>query len=396
VIPFHIRFVLIFFLVLNLNANDTLDDEFEDDGFGDEETITIAKTQDSNNFIFYGSISSSINYSTAKKHTISSAKLSTNIKMEYKFQDNSKLKSIIKAYKDDKTDIEDDDYFDINEFTYERTFIKQIDAKFGRQIVVWGKSDNIRITDILNPLDNTTPGMTDIEDLRLGRGMSKFDYYNGDWAYSALAIYENRYSLMPKINSDYYNANISHSISDEPKNNTKNTAIALSASGNFAGSDIGFYFVNDFVDLKSYRTNMYGIAYNKVINNFLLKTEVAYFDNYDNKNLDDKTDSLVGVEYNGIDEGSISFEVANKDNSIQYATRFNQSYINQTLNFTLLYMGFEKDLSGGGFTRAWFDYDIDDKFSTTLGMINYTGGSKFSMESIKQNDRIFASLKYNF
>jgi hypothetical protein len=59
-------------------------------------------------------------------------------------------------------------------------------------------------------------------------------------------------------------------------------------------------------------------------------------------------------------------------------------------------MGFEKDLSGGGFTRAWFDYDIDDKFSTTLGMINYTGGSKFSMESIKQNDRIFASLKYNF
>jgi len=42
-----------------------------------------------------------------------------------------------------------------------------LDIKVGRQIVVWGRSDNVRITDVLNPLDMREPGMTDIEDLRL-------------------------------------------------------------------------------------------------------------------------------------------------------------------------------------------------------------------------------------
>jgi len=40
-----------------------------------------------------------------------------------------------------------------------------IDIKIGRQIVAWGKSDNIRVLDILNPLDNREPGMVDIEEM---------------------------------------------------------------------------------------------------------------------------------------------------------------------------------------------------------------------------------------
>jgi hypothetical protein len=57
---------------------------------------------------------------------------------------------------------------------------RQTDLKLGRQIVVWGKSDNIRITDILNPLDNREPGMVDIEELRLPLTMARLDYYLGD------------------------------------------------------------------------------------------------------------------------------------------------------------------------------------------------------------------------
>ena len=386
------------FLMLNCLLISSLiaNDGFEDDGFGDDEVIQIVQTKAEDDFVVYGNVSSSLNYSTQAKHTISSAKLSTNIKLEYSFENNSKLKSTIKAYQDNQTNIQNDNYFDINELIYETTFDNKIDAKFGRQIVVWGKSDNIRITDILNPLDNTTPGMTDIEDLRLGRVMTKLDYYKNDWTISTLFLHENRYSMMPEIASDYYNANIAKMTSNAPNNNIENTGIAISASANFEGQDVAFYYANDFVDLKPYRTNMIGAAYNKVIDSFLIKTELAYFDNYDSDIINSKTDALIGLEYNGIDDGSISFEMANKDKNIQYAIRFNQSYINQTLDLTILYTGFKKDLSGGGFTRAWFDYDIDDQFSTTFGIINYMGGSQMSMEAIKQNDRIFTSLKYNF
>jgi len=49
------------------------------------------------------------------------------------------------------------------------------------------------------------------------------------------------------------------------------------------------------------------------------KTEAAYFDNYDSSTIKEKIDSLLGIEYNGIKDGSLSFEVANKDDDIQYA-----------------------------------------------------------------------------
>ena len=33
------------------------------------------------------------------------------------------------------------------------SLLRYLDVKAGRQVVVWGKLDNIRVTDILNPLD---------------------------------------------------------------------------------------------------------------------------------------------------------------------------------------------------------------------------------------------------
>ena len=141
---------------------------------------------------------------------------------------------------------------------------------------------------------------------------------------------------------------------------------------------------------------MIGTAYNKVIDSFLIKTELAYFDNYDTSLVDSKIDSLIGLEYNGIDEGSISIEIANKDDEIQYAVRYTQSFFNQTLDLTTLYSGFGKELDGGGFLRAWFEYDIDDSFSTEFGVISYQGGTKTNFELIKNNDRLFTSLKYSF
>ena len=61
-----------------------------------------------------------------------------------------------------------------------------LDIKVGRQIVVWGKSDNIRITDVLNPIDNREPGLVDIEDVRLPLTMSRLDFYFGDWGLSTM------------------------------------------------------------------------------------------------------------------------------------------------------------------------------------------------------------------
>ena len=49
--------------------------------------------------------------------------------------------------------------------------------KLGRQIVNWGRSDTVRVLDVINPLDNREPGLVDIEDLRLPVTMARVDYF---------------------------------------------------------------------------------------------------------------------------------------------------------------------------------------------------------------------------
>ena len=383
--------VFSFFIITSLIANDGFDDE---DEFGESDEISIINTtqEKATDFTFYGGITASSEYSYENKHKISSTKLSTNLKFEYVVDKLHKIKSTIKAYKASNTNINNDRDFDINELTVEGTFHNGIDAKVGRQIVVWGKSDNIRITDILNPTDNTTPGMVDIKDLRLGRVMTKLDYYINKWSFSTILLHENRFSMMPKLRSDYYLGEATKTPSDS----IANSSIALSANGNFEGQDIAFYLANQYVDNKTYKSNMLGLAYNKVINSFLLKTEMAYFDNYDSATVKSKIDSLVGVEYSGISDGSVSFEIANKNDDMQYALRYTQSFINQTLDFNILYSGFGKELEDGGFVRGWIDYDYNDEIALNFGVINYLGGDVAMFEKIKDNDRVFASLTYSF
>ncbi|MEA3554381.1 MAG: DUF1302 family protein [Campylobacterota bacterium] len=411
------------------------DDGFEDDAFTEEsrafssdEVIEIVKVQeDKSKFSAYGSLSLSASYNYAHHKPeegqndfrgLSSSKLSTDINLEYKLDNDFKIKSTLKAYKDFIYDLKDDEYIttpydydkdaQINELYLQGSINSKTDIKIGRQIVVWGKSDNIRITDTLNPMDNTTPGMIDIEDLRLARTMSKLDYFINEWAISGIVLHENRYSEMPQYGSDFASSNQIQAdmmSTKEPSNSLKDAGIALSASANLRGQDIAFYYSNQYVDNTIYRSNMLGMAYNKVLDSFLFKTEFAYFinqcdksqcDNYDSSTIKSKLDGLVGLEYNGISDGSISFEMANKNYDIQYALRFTQSYINQTLDFTALYSAFGKNLEDGGFVRVWIDYDIDDKLSTSFGVINYIGGDVAQFEMIKDNDRVFASLKYSF
>ncbi len=405
-------------LVTSLFAEDGFDDE--DGGFGDDEPIEVVTLYNGDDDIFsvYGDVSFATSYNYAHDKPIanqndfrgfSSLKLSSDINIDYKLNDNYKIKSTIKGYKDFIYNTKEDSYIvtpnsydqdlDINELYIQGSLLDNLDMKIGRQIVVWGKSDNIRIVDSLNSMDNRTPGMVDIEDLRLGRAMSKFDYYVDKWSLSAILLNENRYSLMPQYGSDFAPANqaAANNISiDEPSNSISNMGYALSVSGNLEGQDLAFYYNNQYIDNTTYKTNMYGMAYNKVLSSFLIKTELAYFDNYDNKQIDSKIDGLIGFEYNGISDGSVSLEVANKNDDIQYALRFTQNYMNQTLDFTALYSGFGKDLGDGGFIRLWFDYAVSDTISSSFGLIDYIGGDLQQFDMIEDNDRLFANIKYSF
>ena len=89
---------------------------------------------------------------------------------------------------------------DVGELWVEGPLLPALDLKLGRQVVNWGRSDTLRVLDVLNPVDNREPGLLDLVDLRLPVGMAKLSYYpHPRWSVTGIAIPEIRFSIDPAL-----------------------------------------------------------------------------------------------------------------------------------------------------------------------------------------------------
>jgi len=262
-----------------------------------------------------------------------------------------------------------------------------LDLKAGRQIVVWGRSDNIRITDVLNPLDLRWPGLVDIEKLRLPVTMSKLDYYFKGWSLSGIVLHEVRYNLNPEFGSDFFPANRPLPGRESPGEgfDINNTQFAASLNGIFHGWDASLYFADIYAqngyiaptalvppqfEIKHPRIKMLGGAFNIARGNWLFKTEAAYFDGFEFTNTADKDfsrlDGLAGLDYSGLSDATITLELANrhyfdfdkrledspdfqKEDLFEWALRISKPYWNETLTLTFLATIFGPTGDDGGF-----------------------------------------------
>ncbi len=313
-----------------------------------------------------------------------------------------------------------------------------LDIKAGRQIVVWGKSDNIRVTDVINPVNLKAPGMTDLEDIRLPVSMTKIDYYIGPWNLSGMAIHEKRFNKLPEFGNDFY-FNINNISENEPSENLDNTEYAVSLNGTFSGWDASLYYA-DFYDKTPYfnivflpfgefellysHQTMAGADVNIALGNFLLKSEAAYFSSVDfsdymslplliveTKKSYSKIKSLGGIEFTGFNDTTLSLEIMNthirdidslakaaniNKNTWETSIRINRTFFNEKLSTTLLAMLYGKNLDEGVLFRTSCDYDLTDNFTITAGAVFYDGNKMVLLKNYKDNDRIYTNFEYSF
>jgi hypothetical protein len=307
----------------------------------------------------------------------------------------------------------------------------QLDLKAGRQIVVWGKSDNIRITDVLNPLDLREPGLTDLENLRLPVTMTKLDYFLWGLNLSGMVIHEIRYNKDPEFGSDFFPAAEPLPTTETPDTgfDIDNTQFALALHGIFHGWDAslyGAYFYDDtpHVDvdssgsqkLKHARLKMIGGAFNIATGNWLFKTEAAYYDGirFFNSGKDfNRIDALVGVEYSGFTDTTLSFEIADRhilnfDRQIEETPDFNEedrwvsalrltrTYLNETLTLSMLAQTWGLSGDDGALQRFTAEYDLTDAIELTGGVVFYKSGDLPRFRDVGENDRLYLEIKYNF
>lgn len=315
----------------------------------------------------------------------------------------------------------------LNEAYLQADLSPKLDLKIGRQIVVWGKSDNIRVTDILNPLDLRWPGLVDIRFLRLPVTMTKLDYYRGNWNFGGMVIHEPRFNEFPVYNGEFYPFIRAIPEPEEPEVTWSNQQAAMSLSGIFSGWDIAFYaaYVFDknpyFSDLESgqrqYADVFFGGgAVNYAVGNWLLKGEAAFWDGLRFSAIEEdkqRVDMLVGVDYSGFTETTITLEFANrhlvdfddrlsqspdgqKQDWQQFAFRLTKNFLNDTLHFTLLVSSYGIFAGEGGFERFQLEYDLSDNLTLTGGVVVYQSGDFPSFQDVGDNDRLLFEVEYRF
>lgn len=388
-----------------------------------------------------GSILEQIKYSWLKESphdNISSLKSSLFLEYNKTLNKTFKIRINMKTYYDVIYDIKGKDKFSSEELSeihnelelfdayIEGGITEDIDVKLGRQVIVWGRSDTLRVTDILNPIDNRHPGMVDIKDLRLPVMMMKFDYYIGNnWRLTPIFILEQRFTKAPPFGSVFYPKN----TLPKPRNeNYSNITYAVSLNAEFDNWDFSFYAAKlrnldgyiEFSNLKAITKHelieMQGYAFNYLKGSWLFKSELAYKDGLKYTTAPSQKfnsiEILFGIEYYGINDSVLNYDVSYKkignyesnllsepipveEETYHHVVRVRSEYKNSTiiLNYLIFVEGIR--FENGGYQKAWAELKIRDGLNLSIGVIDYIGGSKY-FDSISSNDIIFVDVKYSF
>jgi hypothetical protein len=318
---------------------------------------------------------------------------------------------------------------EIGEAFVEGPLSKAVDLKVGRQIVVWGKADTLRVTDLLNPLDLRLPGRTDVDDLRLPQFMSKLSYHRGPWTASATLVHEARYNKTVVPGSDFFPLTVALPPERKPSRSFNNQEIGLALDGVFSGWDLSLYAASVFNDqphvalegdglVRNHtRLGMFGLAANVASGNWLWKAEGAYLDGFKFSGAPGekfaRLDALAGVEFAGLTDTTISLEVVNRRlldfdarlsgtpedgrrSDFQSALRLTRSFFNETLDLVFLASTHGLDGGNGAVQRLQAAYDVNDSLVITGGLISYLNGDKQSFSNVGRNDRLFVEFVFHF
>lgn len=335
----------------------------------------------------------------------------------YQFEGRSKYtRAVLDAYEDDA---------EFGEVWLAGRLHEKVDIKIGRQVQIWGRSESLRVVDVINPLDNREPGRVDLEDLRRPIGMLRIDGYLGDWSLTGLVIPEIRFDHLPQVGSDFF-PGVFAPPTFEPED-WEDLELAGKLTGIFSGWDITFvgaWFWHDTprldrafpLRLVHDRLWMAGSAGNYTTGSWLFKYEAAFLDGFGfTSTTGDKSrlDTMVGVEYYGLLDTTITLEGLNRhlfeysdrqrrapdfvrQDSQEIAGRITRTFLNERLTATLVGVLLNWNARDGSILRFDVEYDLRDALSAGAGVLLYQTGDLPPLSEWGRNDRLFFNLKWSF
>ncbi|MDA7716911.1 hypothetical protein N8834_00160 [bacterium] len=214
---------------------------------------------------------------------------------------------------------------------YLQASFKKTSIKAGIQIIVWGESDYAIVTNEIGRLDYREPLSLNIDDLRIGQPMLTVDQYTsfGDW--SAFFVPYPQFNEQPRKGTGYYYDPFGGNVEYEKKKQDENFfEYGLRWRETFGKSDISIMAASlidnqyaltmvapSLISRSKERFFMTGATFNRAINNFLVKGEVAiksqktYNDASFQMVKKDALDASLGIDYSPNSTFTLSMEAVN-------------------------------------------------------------------------------------
>jgi hypothetical protein len=319
--------------------------------------------------------------------------------------------------------------------------------RLGNQINIWGTSDNYRVVDVLNPRDQRLFEQEGPEETRLPNWASRISYTRGNWSADLVGVFAFRGDRVAGAGGDYdpfmlFRSDTSGVTEDKgPDDYTPEWAVRVNRR--FHSADLSLYAgdvynkvaVSRFwyFDPRAGRINFrpdydrmsfFGLSGTYVRGSWLFKTDMAYKQDLSflrgdffaafnpvnppgNLLESDVFEVMVGVEYNGLPNSSVSLELVGRrildyeprlvddEDTLGGVLSFMNDALKDTLHTEIRAIRLFND--AGYIINAKVEYDLTDDLDLTAIYTEYlsTDDNGF-LHPYRDNDRLLVGVTYRF
>ena len=175
-----------------------------------------------------------------------------------------------------------------NRFWLNEAFIElrlnNYDIALGYQKIVWGQADDLRITDIVNPLDLKDFVLFDVDDYRISLPMLRVESHVNNWQLQGLWVLDTEPHQLPPRGSEF---SLATPVLGEGA--TDDSEFGFKVAGYLKGADVAFYTFYGYADspvidvrqdthLFYDKETMVGMSLAQPVNVWVLRSEWAWFD----------------------------------------------------------------------------------------------------------------------
>ena len=291
---------------------------------------------------------------------------------------------------------------------------EHLDLRAGRQIIVWGVADALRLTDIISPMDYTEFLAQDYDDIRIPVGGLRVRYSREKWCLEAVAIPVSSFFELPTDAQNPWSVG-ALTIAPEPSHRIYNMEYGGQLSFFLSGIDFSLSALHTWNKMpvmhngigEYKRMTMVGGDLSVPVGQFVVRSEVAeYLDEAQpTVGLQEitraaSTNALVALDWYAGNDWSLSAQYAHKyvakgkhRNTGLATFRVSKDLLHNTL--ALQSFAYIDVTNGGIYNRLSADYALNDQLHTTLGY-DYFHADRGTFMVYNDNSEIFLKLKYSF